>query len=249
MHIDLWTLGLQAINVLVLVWLLARFLFRPVAAIVAQRRQATVALLADAEAARAQAQAAAAEVTHQREGLVAEADGLRAAAQRDATAERAAQLAQARAEADRVRADGEAALARERGQLQAALEARACTLAVDIARRLLDRLPSGAVTTALAGMLADDLAALPQAERALLAAAPDRLEVVTAAALDAAGKAAVISALTRALGGPPAPAFRVDPDLLGGIELRGPHTRIRNSWRSDLDRIAGELAAEHEDAG
>ena len=37
MHIDLWTLGLQTINVLVLVWLLARFLFRPVAAIVVQR--------------------------------------------------------------------------------------------------------------------------------------------------------------------------------------------------------------------
>jgi F-type H+-transporting ATPase subunit b len=249
MHIDLWTLGLQAINVLVLVWLLARFLFRPVAGMVAQRRQATAALLADAEAARAQAQAAAAEVTHQREGLAAEVDGLRAAARQDAAAERATQMAQARAEADRVRADAAAALARERSQLQAALEARACTLAVDIARRLLDRLPSGAITTALAGMLADDLAALPQAERALLAAAPERFEVVTAVALDAAGQAAVMAALTRALGTPPAPAFRVDPALLAGIELRGPHTRISSSWRSDLDRIAGELAAEHEDAG
>ena len=58
MHIDLWTLGLQAINVLVLVWLLARFLFRPLTAIIAQRRQATETLLADATAARAQAQAA-----------------------------------------------------------------------------------------------------------------------------------------------------------------------------------------------
>ena len=247
MHIDLWTLGLQAINVLVLVWLLARFLFRPVAAMVAQRREATGALLADAEAARAKAQAEAAAITQQREGLVAEADGLRAAARQYAAAERASQLAQARAEADRVRADGEAALARERGQLQAALEARACTLAVDIARRLLDRLPSGAITTALAGMLADDLAALPPAERDLLVAAPDGLEVVTATALDAADKAAVVAALTRALGAPPAPAFRVDPGLLGGIELRGPHMRIRNSWRSDLDRIAGELAVEHKD--
>jgi len=249
MHIDVWTLGLQAINVLVLVWLLARFLFRPVAAMVAQRRQVTEALLADAEAARAEAQAAAAEITHQREGLAAEVDGLRATAQQDAAADRATQMAQARAEAERVRADAEAALARERSQLQVALEARACTLAVDIARRLLDRLPSGAITTALAGMLADDLAALPQAERALLAAAPERLEVVTAAALDAQDQAAVMAVLTRALGTPPAPAFRVDPALLAGIELRGSHTRISNSWRSDLDRIAGELAAEHADAG
>jgi F-type H+-transporting ATPase subunit b len=30
MHLDPWTLALQTINVLVLVWLLAHFLFRPV---------------------------------------------------------------------------------------------------------------------------------------------------------------------------------------------------------------------------
>ena len=30
MQIDWWTLGLQAVNALVLVWLLAHFLFRPV---------------------------------------------------------------------------------------------------------------------------------------------------------------------------------------------------------------------------
>ena len=137
-----------------------------------------------------------------------------------------------------------AVLARERAESQLALEARACTLAVDIARRLLARLPEAAITEAFARMLADDLAALPDAERADLAAAPDRLEVLTAAPLDAAGQAAIQAALTRALGTPPAPTYRTDAALLGGIELRGPHTRVREVWRTDLDRIAGELAAE-----
>ncbi len=243
MHIDLWTLGLQAINVLVLVWLLARFLFRPVAAIVVQRRQATEALLADAEAARARAQAAEAEIAQQRAGVAAEADRLRAAARQDAEAERASQLAQVQAEVAHAQADAEAALARERAQSQLALESRACTLAVDIARRLLTRLPEAAIIDAFARMLADDLAGLPDAERADLAAAPDRLEVVTAAPLDAAGRAAIQAALTQALGASPKPTYRTDADLLGGIELRGPHTRVRDTWRSDLDRIAGELAA------
>ncbi len=40
MHIDWSTLALQTINALVLVWLLARFLFRPVAEIVAERQDA-----------------------------------------------------------------------------------------------------------------------------------------------------------------------------------------------------------------
>ena len=51
MHFDWSTLILQTINVLVLLWLLRRFLFRPVAAIIAQRQAAAEKLLADAAAA------------------------------------------------------------------------------------------------------------------------------------------------------------------------------------------------------
>ena len=52
MRIDWWTLGLQTFNVLVLVLILSRFLFRPVAAIIEERRAAAAKLLADAEAAK-----------------------------------------------------------------------------------------------------------------------------------------------------------------------------------------------------
>ena len=41
MHIDRWTLALQTVNVLVLIWLLHRFFFRPVADIVAKRQAET----------------------------------------------------------------------------------------------------------------------------------------------------------------------------------------------------------------
>ena len=57
MHFDWSTLVLQTVNVLVLLWLLRRFLFRPVVAIIAARKDAADKLLADAEAARAQAEA------------------------------------------------------------------------------------------------------------------------------------------------------------------------------------------------
>ena len=38
MHIDWWTLAFQTVNVLVLIWILGRFFFRPVADIVAKRQ-------------------------------------------------------------------------------------------------------------------------------------------------------------------------------------------------------------------
>ena len=35
--------------------------------------------------------------------------------------------------------------------------------------------------------------------------------------------------------------FRVDPALLAGVELHGPHTIVRASWRGDLDHILTDL--------
>ena len=78
MHIDWSTLALQTINVLVLVWLLARFLFRPVKTIIAERRAAAEKLLADAAATRAQAEADAAEVRQRLQSASADAERMMA---------------------------------------------------------------------------------------------------------------------------------------------------------------------------
>ena len=52
MSFDLWTLGFQAVNVLVLVWLLHRFFWKPVAGMIVTRQTAAATLLEEAEAAR-----------------------------------------------------------------------------------------------------------------------------------------------------------------------------------------------------
>ena len=81
MRIDWWTLGLQTVNVLVLVWILSKFLFRPVVAIIDERRAAAAKILTDAEAAKEQAAAAR---------DVAEAHSAAIAAGRDAALRQAA---------------------------------------------------------------------------------------------------------------------------------------------------------------
>ena len=65
MRIDWQTLALQTINVLILVAILARFLFRPVVAIMDERREAAAKLLADAETEKTKA-VAAHRVVHER---------------------------------------------------------------------------------------------------------------------------------------------------------------------------------------
>ena len=89
MTIDWWTLGIQAVNVLILIWLLARFFWRPVAAIIEQRRATAQQILAEAEAKRSQATNALAEIERTRAGFDREREAIIAAAHEAAEQARA----------------------------------------------------------------------------------------------------------------------------------------------------------------
>ena len=101
MHIDWWTLGLQAVNALVLIWLLAHFLYRPVVDAIAARQKAAGQLLTDAQTAKAAAEAERDKATAETAHLVEHRNESFKAAEADAAAEKAALLATAEAEADK----------------------------------------------------------------------------------------------------------------------------------------------------
>jgi F-type H+-transporting ATPase subunit b len=245
MHLDPWTFALQAINAGVLIWLLARFLFRPIRAMIEQRRLAAETLLADAQAAKAKAEADAADIARQRQDFAKTGERILAEAHSQAEADAAAQRDHVAQTITRMRDEAAAELGRERAVMQAALAHDAADLAVTIARRLLARAPAAAVTEALLRDLADRLGKQPEAERALLAAVP--IEVRTAVPLTADQQSACVALLSGVLarqGQPPVISFMTDPALLAGVELRASHTLIRNNWQADLERIAGDLRSE-----
>lgn len=243
MHFDPWTLALQTINVTVLIWLLARFLFRPVAGIIAERRATAAAVLADAEAIRAKAAAEAALLAEQRQGLVSDGERIAAAARGAAEAERATILRQADEAAARLRRDAEQAIARTRQEMREALQHEAADLSVSIAARLLERLPAQTLNRAFLDGIAAALAESPA--RASLASAP--IEIRSASPLDVALQTECRAMLRRQLGGEPQIEFRSDPALIAGIELASQDVVIRNSWRSDLERLASVLHTEEGD--
>jgi F-type H+-transporting ATPase subunit b len=242
MHLDLWTLALQTINVLVLVWLLARFLFRPIAGIIAARRAAADSLLAEAAATRARTATEAAVLEQQRQALSADGERIVAAARTTAEAERGAIVHQGEDAARRFRDDAEQAIARDRQAMRGALEREAADLALAIATRLVGRLPAQLLNHAFLEGLAEVLAAHPA--RANLAGAP--IELHSATPLDATAQAECRAMLTRLIGDPPSLSFRTDPTLVAGFELASPGVLIRNSWRADLERLTKAL---HEEAG
>jgi len=248
MRIDWWTLGLQTINVLVLVWLLGRFLFRPVAAMVAERQSEATKLLDEAHAARAAA-AAEKEKAAAQAALTEAARGeaLKAAAA-EAETEKAALVASARDEAERLREGAAAEVEREKLAEAGVIARRASQLAVDIAGKVLARLPDEARITGFIDGLAEGVAGLPEAGRVGVGEDGSPLRIKAARAMTEAELNACHDALGRALGRPVELAVDVDLSLIAGLEIETPHAIVRNSFRADLDRIAEELTR-HDHAG
>jgi F-type H+-transporting ATPase subunit b len=239
MSFDPWTLGFQAVNVLVLVWLLQRFFWKPVAATIAARQVAAATLLDDAKADRSAAKVALDAIADTRAGLSAEADALRSAARQDADTARDAVLSTAQAEADSLHDIAKAARVRAAETLKASAMTDAQGLALIIAGRLLARLPPAATDAAFLGWLVDGIAALSDAEREALAGAP--LDVISATPQDSAAQDHIEQAITTALGQLSTLTFLTDPDLIAGHELHSPHFILRNSWAADLVRIRAAL--------
>jgi F-type H+-transporting ATPase subunit b len=243
MRIDWWTLALQTVNVLILVWILARFFFRPVADIVAKRQDEANKLLSDATAARQKAADALAEADKMRAAIAMERDQLIAEAQRAAQIEKHNRLAQVSQEIGKLRSEAESAIARDQEAAEQAIIVRASELAVDIAQRLLARLASDSSLKAFLDGLCQSLRTLSSEERdGFTSTAVDHLaEVVTATALSKAEIDQIRIALRAALGSEVQFKVRSDPALIAGIELHGPSAIVRNSWRADLDRIHEDL--------
>lgn len=241
MHLDWSTLALQTVNVLVLVWLLRRFLFRPIAELIAARRAAVEKTLANAAAASADLDARAAELASRERAAEADATRIRTAAHEAASADRDVLLQQAAATAAQARAEAETRMAQARAAMQRELEVQAGELAVAIATRLLQRLPTEIATAAFLAPLESTLAGLSEEQRAGIVGQGIELEVVNASELTPQARTAISSHLLAVLGFAPSLHFSIDPTLIAGIELRGPHGTVRNTWRTDLDRISADL--------
>lgn len=244
MQIDWWTLAFQTVNVLVLIWLLGRFLFRPVAKIIAHRQEQTNKLLADAAAARQQADEARAEAEQARSNITAGREAVIADAHKAAEIERAELLARANEEIAKLRAEAGAAISRDRAAMEKTLIDRTRELSVEIAQRLLGRVPPAtAMDVFLAGLGQQVQALSHQARVAFTSTAGDdsAIEVVTAVPLGNEEAERIRGTLAEAFGRNPVLVFRSDPTVIAGIELHSRHAIVRNSWRGDLDRIREEL--------
>lgn len=243
MRIDWYTLTLQTVNFAVLVWLLQRFLYRPVLRMVDVRREQIDKAYEEARRMQAEAREHLAAIDSQHAAIAAERARLLAAAAAEADEARAARRASAEQEAAGMLEDARKTLASERKEALEQAEHCALDLAAQFTRRLLADLPESLRTEAWLEGVLRHIATLPANERAALAlglspAAP--ATVVTAAALSPADEASWREKLLAALGGG-AVSFRVDAGLGAGAEVHFANAILRFSLPSELAALRAEL--------
>ena len=166
----------------------------------------------------------------------------------EAVTEKSALLAAAQAEADKLRAAAKAEIEAARHAEALAAEDRAGRLAVDIATKLLDRLPREARIAAFIDGIAAGLAKLPEGTRASVGADGTSVRLTAARAVTPEEVEACRKAIAGVLGHPILVEVSVEPALIAGLELEAPHAIVRNSFRADLVRLKSELVHRDTDA-
>ncbi len=250
MHFDWWTLALQTVNFAVLVWLLHRFLYKPMLRMIDARKADVQKQYDDGKAIEDKAKADLAEIEAERAGIAAEREAVLKTATAQAEEAAKARRVQAEREAQALAEAARKTLAVERERAVAELRRSALDLGAEFARRLLGEVPLQLRAEAWIERIEQHLKALPKTELdTLISQFTDgsALTVVTASPLPPETAEIWRARLRRPLGDGVTITFAANPDLIAGAELHFPTAILRFSWQSVLAAVRSEIGA-HGDA-
>jgi len=235
--IDWFTVAAQALNFLVLVWLLKRFLYQPVLDAISAREARIAKQLADAAAQAAAAASEREQFEHKNAQFDAQRAALLDAAGVQVKAEGARLLELARQQADALRSRLEDAWRDERQLLAAQISRRTRDEVFAIARQTLADLASAGLEETMTRVLVGRLAALADSDRSLLAAAGAAPVVRSAFDLPAPQRAAIEQAVAGPGGAAVPLSYQTVPGLVSGIELSTSGHKLAWSINDYLDAL------------
>jgi F-type H+-transporting ATPase subunit b len=243
MKFDWWTFALQAVNFLILVWLLQRFLFKPVKAIIARRKEEISHALTEASAEKESAERLRQEIEAKRSQIGAERQKMIDDAREQLSAERRKMIEETRGEVEKVRDQAVKRLDEERDAASNELLERTVALATNLAERLLRELDNPSIEQPFLGRVIDYLNRLPAEERAQLISQSnaDAILVKTAHTLGLQEQSQWHEQLAKWLGLDLSINFSADPTLIAGVEVTFPHAILRFNWRDSLAVALKEL--------
>jgi F-type H+-transporting ATPase subunit b len=252
-QIDWLTVAAQIVNFLALVWLLQRFLYRPITEAMARREARIEARLAEAKAAREDAEAEARRVRDEEQALEARREEMLDDARREADDLRKRLKDDIRVETEAERRTWRAHLEEERAAFAERLRQRAGRQVIAIVGRVLRDYADGDLAAQAARAFADRLAALDDDERKRLADAAARsdarAQVESGAALGPGVRSHVTRAIHDSVGRDIEVAYAENADLLLGLRLTIGEQTVEWSAARFLDRLETTLDEVIEGAG
>ncbi len=245
MPIDWFTVGAQALNFLILVWLLKRFLYKPILDAIDAREQRIAAELADADAKKTEARQERdafrrknEEFDHQRATLVKQAT-------LDAKAQHHRLLDEAREEAQALRDQWQEAMHNDARNLSQVISRQAQQEVFAIARKALEELATTSLEERLADVFMRRLREMDSEAKARLAvalkSATGPVQVRSAFKLPAAQRAVIQNAINETFAADIALHFDTAPALISGIELRTDDQKVAWTIANYLDLMAQEV--------
>jgi len=244
-NFDASTFALEVANFLVLVWLLQHFFYRPVLAVIEQRRADGARVLASAQALREEALALKAEYEARLSQAAAARDQAMSQLADDIAVERARRLLVVETDALSDLQRRQTLDARDREARDAERERQAVVLAARFASRLLDRVADPALDERLVDMALADLQAMDSEQRQTLQAALAEptvsVQISTAHPLSPPRRMKLGNALSELAGRELVPGYVEDASLKAGLRIQAGAWVLMANLRDELAFFGAQL--------
>jgi F-type H+-transporting ATPase subunit b len=221
--IDWYTVAAQALNFLILVWLLKRYLYQPVLDAISAREQRIAMQLADAASKEAAASKEREEFQRKNTEFESQRSALLVTATAEAKAERERQLELVRKDADALRSRLQESLSNDRRALSDQIIRKTRDEVLAIARKTLAELATTSLEESMSRVFMDRLQALSAEDGKLLGAAIEAASgsavVRSAFELPAQQRTAIEQAISQIRGAAVHVSFEIVPSLISGVEL------------------------------
>jgi F-type H+-transporting ATPase subunit b len=235
MLIDWFTVAAQLVNFLILVWLLKRFLFKPITNAIDAREKRIARELADADAKKTDAEKERVAFENKNKDFDEQRAGLMGKATEDAQAERRRLFDDARKDADSLRSGQAAALRNDQARLGGEITRLAAEQVFDIARKALSDLATVSLEERVSEVFTRRLRALNEKDRESLGVAlktsAEAAWVRSAFDLPTEQKAAIQNALNETFSAVIRIQFQTKPSAICGIELTASGQKL--AWSID----------------
>ena len=239
------TFVLELINFLVLIWILNRFLYRPVMNVIAQRKAAIQKTLSDAEVTRSAAQALQIQYENRLTEWEQEREKARAQLHEEVNSERTRLLQDLRNDLMREREKAAAVDQRRMKDFMQQAETTAIVQGRTFASRLLSRVAQPELERRIVDMVMQDLPHLPDSQTQNIRADPGTaalsINITSAYPLDKAQREALCQSCRALIGREVTCEFLEDRNLIAGVRISVGSWVLRANVEDELSFFAESL--------